>query len=106
MSEFYIKNKIPDIFKKYKIRFEVAKDTLVLLDQDYTSIPNKIIVKMLGLKNDKGHEVLVANLNKIEPGWLRIFFKYYQMIQVYDEDGEIILKNMHELLFLITDGTK
>ena len=106
MSEFYIKNKIPDIFKKYKIRFEVAEDTLVLSDQDYTSIPNKIIVKMLGLKNDKGHEVLVASLNKIEPDWLRIFFKYCKMIRVYDDDGEIILENMHELLFVIIDGTK
>lgn len=105
MIKFYKKNKIPKILRKYNIDFIKTEAKLELKsDQDFTSIPSKKIVKMLGLKKDKGHVVFIEKLNQIENTWLLIFLKYESYYDVYNTDGQIIKEGFYSLINEILDG--
>jgi hypothetical protein len=105
MIKFYKKNKIPEILRKYNIDFIKTEAKLELKsDQDFTSIPSNKIVKMLGLKQDKGHVIFIERLNQIEKNWLFIYFKYENYYDVYNTDGQIIKEGFYSLINEILDG--
>jgi hypothetical protein len=104
MSEFYIRNNAKTIFKKYNIAFSDHENFLEISNQDLSTLPNKEILKIIGLKNDEGHDLLVASLNKIVPEWLQIFFISNHFYDVYDINGEVVMVNMHEFLLEIIEG--
>jgi hypothetical protein len=102
---FYEKNKIKKIFKKHNIDFTEEMGIVEIKDnQDLGLLPNKKVIKILGLKNDKGHLCLISKLNEIEKLWLNIFFKYYKYYEVYNDNGEIIKSNFYILIYEILDG--
>jgi hypothetical protein len=104
MTKFYIRNNAKTIFKNYNIDYLEDEIILEIIDQDLSSLPNKEILKIIGLKNDEGHELFVASLNKIVPEWLQIFFIANHFYDVYDINGEVEMVNMHEFLLEIIEG--
>lgn len=105
MTTFYYQNKIAEILEQHKIEFIKKNDKLNLKpDQNLSIIPSKKIVKMLELKQDKGHQVFIKKLNQIENNWLFVFLKYESYYEVYNTQGEIIKENFHILINEILDG--
>ena len=104
MAEFYIKHKVIETLLKYNIKFEQYQDRFEIESQDLTIIPSKKIVKMLGLKNNKGNETLIDSLNKIRPEWLLTFYSYHYHYFVYNEEGNVNITNLHEFLLVIREN--
>jgi hypothetical protein len=105
MTNFNNTNKISEILQQHQIKFIKTNNKLELQpDQDLTAIPSKKIVKMLGLKQDKGHIIFIEKLNQIENNWLQIFIRYESYYGVYNAETEIINENFYALINEILDG--
>lgn len=96
--------KIAEILDHYHIRFNLEDKSELEPDQNLSIIPSTKIVNMLGLKNDKGHQVFIEKLNQIESNWLAIFLKYESYYDVYNNNGEVIKHNFYLLIHEILDG--
>jgi hypothetical protein len=105
MIKLQKKNSIAKVLRKYNVDFvEVDGRISITSDMNLNSIPSEKIIKMLGLKKDKGHLHLLNKLNGIEKSWLYIFLKYYTYHEVYDNNGEIIKSNFYIFIYEILDG--
>jgi hypothetical protein len=102
---FYENNEVATILINYNIDFIEDNGSFEIENnQDLSLLPNKKIIKMLGLKKNDGHLCLVMKLNEIEPSWLYVFFKYCRHFEVYDDNGKIIKSHFYSLINEILDG--
>lgn len=100
------RNIIIGILDKYQIGFTENAEIEITPDQDLKLIPSEEIIKILGLKQDNGHQIFIEKLHEIENEWLLIFLKYEKHYDVYDTVGEIIIDNFFNLIEEILDGLK
>ncbi|WP_432220935.1 hypothetical protein ACRASX_08825 [Flavobacterium sp. TMP13] len=99
------KNIIAIKLEEYRIEFNESSGSYkISSDFDFRTLSCKKIIKMLGLKNDKGHLVLIEKLNTIQPIWLNIFLKTCGHYDVYNDDKVIDMSNFYLLLDDILDG--
>ncbi|MBB4804381.1 hypothetical protein HNP37_004468 [Flavobacterium nitrogenifigens] len=97
---------ITGILQQYQIKFINDNILQIESDQNLSIIPSEEIIKILGLRQDNGHQIFIEKLSEIENEWLNIFLKYEKYYDVYNNIGEINLDSFFNLLHEIIDGLK
>lgn len=100
------RTEITGILEQYQIKFINDNILQIESDQNLSIIPSEEIIKILGLKQDNGHQIFIEKLSEIENEWLNIFLKYEKYYDVYNNTGEINLDSFFNLLHEIIDGLK
>ena len=97
-------NQVDKVLQQYNINFKRSDFIEIESDQNTSRIPAKTILQIIGLKEDKGHQIFIEKLNQINKYWLSTFLTNEIHLDVYDSEGRINLEYMYDFLFEITDG--
>lgn len=113
-KDFYTKKNIRKLLKKNNIDFYCEQNDIPFLainktgdienNRDLDFLPYEVVLKLLGLKRDKGHLYLIMKLNDFDKSWLNTFLKYQRYYEVHDNDGKINRRNVYLLILDIFDG--